>query len=151
VFQVAAFVEKPDLATARRYVADGYCGTAATSPSTAATLLGELAAFEPAMARARPGGRRRAWSSGACGWTGSLRRAAKKSLDYAVMERTTRAAVVPAAFTWSDLGAWDAIWEASIRDAEGNAASGDVHLINTKGVLARSTGPFVGAIGVRTC
>jgi mannose-1-phosphate guanylyltransferase len=72
----------------------------------------------------------------------------KKSLDYAVMERTSRAAVAPAAFTWSDLGAWDAIWEASIRDAEGNAASGDIHLINTRNVLARSSGPFVGAIGV---
>jgi hypothetical protein len=64
------------------------------------------------------------------------------------MERTSRAAVAPAAFTWSDLGAWDAIWEVSIRDAQGNAASGDIHLINTKNVLARSSGPFVGAIGV---
>jgi hypothetical protein len=56
--------------------------------------------------------------------------------------------VAPAAFTWSDLGAWDAIWEASVRDAGGNVASGDIHLINTRNVLARSTGPFVGAIGV---
>ena len=150
VMAVAAFVEKPDLATAKTYVADGYYWNSGNFAFTAQTLLDELALFEPeigegAIASVGEGvrdGVRLHLDRDAFG------RTTKKSLDYAVMERTARAAVAPAAFTWSDLGAWDAIWEASTRDADGNAASGDVHLINAKGVLARSTGPFVGAIGV---
>jgi len=151
VMAVAAFVEKPDLETARRYVQEGYYWNSGNFAFTARTLLDELTAFEPEI-------REGAEASVADGKREGVRlnldraafsRATKKSLDYAVMERTTRAAVAPAAFTWSDLGAWDAIWEISARDAEGNAASGDVHLIDTKGVLARSNGPFVGAIGVQ--
>ena len=150
VMAVAAFVEKPDLATAKSYVADGYYWNSGNFAFTARTLLEELAAFEPAI------------RDGAIGSVAQGRRdgvrlhldrdafatATKTSLDYAVMERTTRAAVVPAAFTWSDLGAWDAIWEASARDADGNVATGDTQLINTRNVLARSSGPFVGVIGV---
>jgi mannose-1-phosphate guanylyltransferase/mannose-6-phosphate isomerase len=150
VMAVAAFVEKPDLATAKTYVADGYYWNSGNFAFTAATLLDEFAAFEPAIrdgaiesvVQGRRDGVRLHLDREAFGTT------TKTSLDYAVMERTTRAAVAPAAFTWSDLGAWDAIWEASIRDVEGNAASGDIHLIQTKNVLARSSGPFVGAIGV---
>lgn len=150
VMAVAAFVEKPDLATAKTYVAEGYYWNSGNFAFTAKTLLDELAIFEPAIsdgaiesvAKGQRDGVRLHLDREAFGTT------TKKSLDYAVMERTTRAAVAPAAFTWSDLGAWDAIWEASIRDAGGNVASGDIHLINTKNVLARSSGPFVGAIGV---
>jgi mannose-1-phosphate guanylyltransferase len=150
VMAVAAFVEKPDLATAQGYVAEGYYWNSGNFAFTAKTLLDELAAFEPAIrdgaidsvAKGQRDGVRLLLDREAFGTT------TKKSLDYAVMERTTRAAVAPAAFTWSDLGAWDAIWEASARDAEGNATTGDVQLINTKGVLVRSSGPFVGAIGV---
>jgi mannose-1-phosphate guanylyltransferase/mannose-6-phosphate isomerase len=150
VMAVAAFVEKPDLATAKAYIQDGYYWNSGNFAFTAKTLLDELAIFEPAIrdgaidsvAKGQRDGVRLHLDREAFGTT------TKTSLDYAVMERTTRAAVAPAAFTWSDLGAWDAIWEVSIRDAEGNAASGDIHLINTKNVLARSTGPFVGAIGV---
>lgn len=150
VMAVDAFVEKPDLPTARRYVEEGYFWNSGNFAFTAQILLDELAAFEPeigdgaieSVARGVWDGTRLLLDSEAFGKT------TKKSLDYAVMERTSRAAVAPAAFTWSDLGAWDAIWEASMRDAEGNAASGDVHLINTRNVLARSSGPFVGAIGV---
>jgi mannose-1-phosphate guanylyltransferase len=147
---VAAFVEKPDLATAKAYIEDGYYWNSGNFAFTARTLLDELAMFEPAIREGAIGSVRDGRRDGV---RLHLDREAfamttKKSLDYAVMERTSRAAVAPAAFTWSDLGAWDAIWEASIRDAQGNAASGDVHLINTSNVLARSSGPFVGAIGV---
>lgn len=150
VFRVAAFVEKPDLETARRYVADGYLWNSGNFAFQAATLLGELRRFEPSVAE----GARDAWAK-AVVEPGFVRldaagfaRAASISLDYAVMERTDRAAVVPADFSWSDLGAWDAIWGASPQDGAGNAAQGDVTLVDTTGVLARSTGPFVGVIGV---
>ncbi len=150
VNKVAAFVEKPNQETAERYLLEGYLWNSGNFAFKAATLLGEFEAFEPTVAAAAK----------ACvaaleldAGVGRLDREAfaqakKISLDYAVMEHTTRAAVVPAAFAWSDLGAWDAIWEASVRDDDGNAQDGDVDLHKTKNVLARTTGPYVGVIGV---
>jgi len=150
VFRVAAFVEKPDLETAKRYVAEGYLWNSGNFAFKAAAMLGELERFEPSVAE----GARAAFADAIVepGLTrldaAGFSRAASISIDYAVMERTDKAAVVPAAFNWSDLGAWDAIWGASPHDGAGNAAQGDVTLVDTTGVLARSTGPFVGAIGV---
>jgi mannose-1-phosphate guanylyltransferase len=150
VREVAAFVEKPDQETAERYLLEGYLWNSGNFAFKASTLLGEFEAFEPSVAAAAK----------ACidileleAGLGRLDRAAfagaaKISLDYAVMERTTKAAVVPAAFAWSDLGAWDAIWEASVRDGEGNAQDGDVDLHGASNVLVRTTGPYVGVIGV---
>ena len=150
VREVAAFVEKPDHETAERYLLEGYLWNSGNFAFRASTLLVEFEAFEPSVAAAAK----------ACAATLELEagvgrldpeafgQAKKISLDYAVMERTQKAAVVPAAFAWSDLGAWDAIWEASARDPEGNAQAGDVDLHGASGVLVRSTGPYVGVIGV---
>ena len=147
---VAAFVEKPDQETAERYLLEGYLWNSGNFAFRASTLLGELEAFEPTVAAAAK----------ACAAVleleagiGRLDRetfaqAKKISLDYAVMEHTQKAAVAPAAFAWSDLGAWDAIWEASARDGDGNARDGDVDLHGASGVLVRTTGPYVGVIGV---
>lgn len=150
VSTVAAFVEKPDRDTAERYVLEGYFWNSGNFAFKAATLMAEFEAFEPTVAA----------SARACAAAleleagiGRLDREAfgqakKISLDYAVMERTTKAAVVPAAFAWSDLGAWDAIWEASVRDSDGNAQDGDVDLHGSSNVLVRTTGPYVGVIGI---
>lgn len=147
---VAAFVEKPDQETAERYLLEGYLWNSGNFAFKASTLLGEFEAFEPTVAAAAK----------ACiaaleleAGVGRLDRetfaqAKKISLDYAVMEHTQKAAVVPAAFAWSDLGAWDAIWEASTRDHDGNAQDGDVDLHQATGVLVRTTGPYVGVIGI---
>jgi len=150
VSAVAAFVEKPDRATAQGYVADGYLWNSGNFAFKADMLLGELDAFEPTVSAAAraciaaltiEGGVARLDKAAFAG-------AAKISLDYAVMERTKKAAVVPAAFSWSDLGAWDAIWDAFPKDGAENAVSGDVTLIDCERVLARSTGPFIGVIGL---
>lgn len=150
VREVAAFVEKPDQATAERYLLEGYLWNSGNFAFKAATLLGEFEAFEPSVAAAA-----KACVAGMELEHGigrlephAFAQAKKISLDYAVMERTAKAAVVPAAFAWSDLGAWDAIWEASARDGQGNARDGDVDLLGTSNVLVRSTGPYVGVIGV---
>lgn len=150
VRQVAAFVEKPDFATAQGYVAEGYLWNSGNFAFLASTLLGEMDAFEPDMSAAA---REAVAAAATDGEVVRLDKAAfakapKKSLDYAVMERTQKATVAPATFAWSDLGAWDAIWEASERDEAGNAVSGDVSLTDSRGVLIRSGGPFVGAFGV---
>lgn len=150
VHEVAAFVEKPDQATAERYLLEGYLWNSGNFAFQAATLLGEFEAFEPTVAAAA-----KACVAGLELEAGigrldrdAFAQAKKISLDYAIMERTQKAAVAPAAFAWSDLGAWDAIWEASTRDGDGNARAGDVDLHGSSNVLVRSTGPYVGVIGV---
>lgn len=150
VSAVAAFVEKPDRATAEAYVADGYLWNSGNFAFKAGVLLGELDAFEPSISAAARACMDVLTLDGAVGRLdkAAFSGAAKISLDYAVMERTQKAAVVPAAFSWSDLGAWDAIWDAFPKDDKANAVSGDVALIDSQNVLVRSTGPFVGVIGL---
>ena len=103
---VEAFVEKPDAATAEIYVADHYLWNSGNFLFHAATMLSEIERFEPVMAEAV--------KAGVAGLTRDLdflrlaaepfARAPMKSIDYAVMERTKLAAVVPAEFGWSDVG-----------------------------------------------
>ncbi len=150
VHAVAAFVEKPDAPTAATYLQDGYLWNSGNFAFPASLLLSELQRFEPSIADAAVAAVARAERDGPvlrldpAAFAG----AAKISLDYAIMERTDKAAVVRATFTWSDLGAWDAIWDAAPRDAAGNAAHGDVALLSSSNVLIRSNGAYVGAIGV---
>jgi len=59
----------------------------------------------------------------------------KRSIDYAVMEKTTKAAVVPASFDWSDVGSWSAVRDLSPQDEAGNAARGDAVFVNGRGNL----------------
>src|SRR3981081_2707720 len=128
VSRVAAFVEKPDAATAATYVAQDYLWNSGNFLFRADALLAELARFEPAMAEAVEKA-----VAGAAGDLGFVRldeqafaRAPQKSIDYAVMEKTARAAVVEGRFRWSDIGSWDAILEVAPRDHGGNSATGPV-------------------------
>ncbi len=70
------------------------------------------------------------------------------SLDYAVAERTARAAVIPASLGWSDVGSWDALWEVSPKDADGNACVGDVLLEGSKDCYVRSDGILTAVVGL---
>ena len=71
------------------------------------------------------------------------------SIDYAVMEKTTRAAVVPVSCAWSDIGSWDALWAASQRDADGNRLEGDVIAIDSRNCFVRGTDRrLVAALGL---
>lgn len=148
--KVDAFVEKPDLATAERYLAEGYFWNSGNFAFLASTLMEELASFAPELGSA-------ATDAVAAGlWSDQVLRldpaafaqAPKISLDYAVMERTRKAAVVPAAFQWSDLGAWDAVWEVSPKTADGNVVQGDALLIDVQDSLIRSHGPQVSVVGL---
>lgn len=152
VFEVARFVEKPDAATAARLAGDGrHSWNSGMFVATAATVLRELAAHEPAVLEAV-----RAALAGATHDLGFIRldaaafRAAPSiSIDYAVMERTAQAAVVPAEIGWSDVGSWDALWQVSPRDAADNALSGPVEALDCEGCLVRSDGVLTAAIGLR--
>ena len=140
VHAVEAFVEKPDAATAATYVADGYLWNSGNFLFHAATMLAEIERFEPEMAEAA-----KAAVKGLTRDLDFLRlaaepfaRAPKKSIDYAVMERTKLAAVVPADIGWSDVGSWSAVWDILDHDAAGNATEGPVVLLNSRNSLVRS-------------
>jgi mannose-1-phosphate guanylyltransferase/mannose-1-phosphate guanylyltransferase/mannose-6-phosphate isomerase len=71
-----------------------------------------------------------------------------ESIDYAVMEKAEKIAVVPVSIGWSDVGSWEALLERLERDGQGNALTGDVLEMGTKNCLIRSEGPLVAAIGI---
>jgi mannose-1-phosphate guanylyltransferase/mannose-6-phosphate isomerase len=148
---VERFVEKPDAATAQRYVEDGYLWNSGNFVFGAKVLLEELALYEPGLADIVALAVERAEQVGVlCRLSPDFRTAPKISIDYAVMEKTVRAAVLPVGFAWSDVGAWDAVWAASDRDAAGNAVSGDAALIDCQDSLLRvSGGPLVVGLGLR--
>ena len=140
VREVEAFVEKPDAATAAEYVAAQYLWNSGNFLFHAGTMWKELEQLEPVMAEAV-----RASVAASTRDLDFLRlapeafaRAPKKSIDYAVMERTKRAAVVPADLGWSDIGSWSTLWEVLDRDDAGNAVEGSVVLSDTRNSLVRS-------------
>lgn len=145
---VEAFVEKPDAATAARYVADGYLWNSGNFIFRADVMNEEIARFAPDIAEAA----REAVSAMGVDLDflrlaeAPFARAPKTSIDYAVMERTTRAAVVPAAFGWSDVGSWEAVWKISQRDDASNALSGQVEVMDTENCLVRSEDSILTAV-----
>ncbi|HEY7998129.1 MAG TPA: mannose-1-phosphate guanylyltransferase/mannose-6-phosphate isomerase [Pseudolabrys sp.] len=150
VHAVKSFVEKPDAATAARYVKDGYLWNSGNFLFRADVLLSELARLEPAMAEAIEAAVAKASTD-----LGFLRldpdafaRAPQKSIDYAVMEKTKRAAVVAGDFRWSDIGSWDALFDITPRDAGGNVLHGPAVTIDSTGCIVHSDGQLVAAAGV---
>jgi mannose-1-phosphate guanylyltransferase / mannose-6-phosphate isomerase len=152
VHAVARFIEKPDARTAASLVAGGrHLWNSGMFVATAATLLSELAEHAPgvveAVERALAAARRdldfvRLDEA-------AFAAAPETSIDYAVMEKTALAAVVPASIGWSDIGSWAALWEAAERDGDGNAVSGPVELMDAQGCYVRSEGILTAAIGLK--
>lgn len=125
VRKVAAFVEKPDAARAQALVAEGCLWNSGMFIARADALLAEIAAHAPGLVEAVTAAVEAAGDVGPVLVLGEAFRAAPKiSIDYAVMERTKNALVLPASFAWSDLGAWGAILAAAPKDADGNAIIG---------------------------
>ncbi|MFO6446262.1 mannose-1-phosphate guanylyltransferase [Erythrobacter sp. NE805] len=152
-YAIRQFVEKPDLARAESYLASGdYSWNGGIFAFRAGHLLAELAAHRPAMAEAVraavAGGR----EDGARFHPAaeSFAAIAGESIDYAVMENTARAAMVPADMGWSDIGNWAALAEALAGDAdgEGNVVRGPVDLSGARDVLAITDGPRVSVVGL---
>jgi len=145
---VQSFVEKPDAVTAGRYIADGYLWNSGNFVFRAEVMLGELTRFEPEIAEAA--------EAAVKGLTRDLdffrlpaeafAKAPKKSIDYAVMERTERAAVVPMNCGWSDIGSWSAVWDVLEHDVDGNTSTGSVVFNDTHNSLAHSDETILTAI-----
>jgi mannose-1-phosphate guanylyltransferase/mannose-6-phosphate isomerase len=149
-FAVARFVEKPDAATAARYLASGkHLWNSGMFLFTAATLIGELERHVPdVLAPVRRSVATRTTDLDFIRLDAAFKDSPSISLDYAVAERTDRAAVVPASIGWSDVGSWAALWELGTRDASGNVANGDVLLEEARNCYVRSTGPLVAVLGL---
>ena len=150
-FKVAQFVEKPDQGRAEQFVASGeYAWNGGIFAFRAGAFLAELQAYRPAIAQA-------ARAAVAAGRADEARfypdpaefaRIASESVDYAVMENTARAAMVPADMGWSDIGNWPALRDARVLDADGNSVNGPAELVDCRNVLVESDGPRVSVIGL---
>jgi mannose-1-phosphate guanylyltransferase/mannose-6-phosphate isomerase len=148
--RVRRFVEKPDAATAQRYLAEGYLWNSGNFLFQASTLLAEYERFSPESLIAVHEALKRAETDlGALVLDAeAFEKTHKKSIDYQVMEKTTRAAVIPGSFGWSDVGTWDALWDISDKDGAGNVTVGDVVTVSSHNVYASTDGPLVGVVGM---
>lgn len=153
-FAIRRFVEKPDLARAQEYLASGdYSWNGGIFAFRAGHLLAELATYRPEMARLVAEAVAGGLEDGACFHPAAEPFAAidGDSIDYAVMENTGRAAMVPADIGWSDIGNWAALADALAHEADtsGNVArGGPVDLAQCSGVFAMTDGPRISAVGL---
>ena len=130
-FEVAQFVEKPDRATAERYVDEGYLWNSGLFIWKVSALLDEVRAHTPELAALLPlldRGDVRGFFDAAPGL----------SIDEGLLERSDRVAVVRATFRWDDVGAWDAVARTLPADARGNVAHGESHAVDSDGCIAWS-------------
>jgi len=150
-FTIAEFVEKPGPEQAKQYLTSGeYLWNSGIFMFPVRLYIDELERLRPAMVAAC----RRALTEGR--QESDFIRLDKDafstcdsdSIDYAVMEKTRRAAVVPAAMGWSDIGSWDALWEMSGKDHKGNSIEGNVIAEDTRNCYLRSEAGLVAAIGI---
>jgi mannose-1-phosphate guanylyltransferase/mannose-6-phosphate isomerase len=151
VHAVKRFVEKPDAATAAQYVKNGYLWNSGNFLFRADVLLSELERLEPEIAAAITDSIARATND-----LGFLRldpeafmRAPQKSIDYAVMEKTDRAAVVVGQFPWSDIGSWDALFDITPRDSAGNVLEGPVVTVDSNDCVVHSHDRLTAVVGVK--
>ena len=152
-YAIRQFVEKPDRARAQQYLASGeYSWNGGIFAFRAGHLLDELAAHRPEMARLVAEAVAGGWRDGARFHPAPAPFAAiaGESIDYAVMENTARAAMVPADMGWSDIGNWAALADALAEqaDAAGNVTRGGADLADCTGVLALTDGPRISAVGL---
>ncbi|MBQ0933735.1 mannose-1-phosphate guanylyltransferase/mannose-6-phosphate isomerase [Ideonella paludis] len=156
VASVAQFVEKPDAATAARYLAEGhYTWNSGMFVVKASVWLAALEAFRPDILKAT----RASWEARKENERfirpsrAEFEHVPSESVDYAVLERCPGSAfdirMVPLNAAWNDLGAWDAVWMASERDARGNAAHGDVMMVDSDNTLVHATSRLVGVVGLQ--
>jgi len=151
VFSVECFVEKPDLATATTYVDSGsYFWNSGMFLLSASRYLQELEKFSPEMVAAC----RKAWQEGQKDLdfyrldAQSFSKSPADSIDYAVMEKTSSAAVIPLDAGWNDVGSWSALWEIGQQDKDGNVIHGDVLTTETSNSFLYSSSRLLATIGL---
>jgi mannose-1-phosphate guanylyltransferase/mannose-6-phosphate isomerase len=151
IFDVSQFVEKPDLVTAERYIASGeYYWNSGMFLFRASAYLNELEKHAPEMLTAC----RTSWATRQADLdftrlnAEAFAKCPADSIDYAVMEKTDRAAVLPLDAGWSDVGSWSALWEVGVGDAVGNVCSGDVIAVDTQESYIHAGSRLVATVGL---
>ena len=150
MFAVSRFAEKPDLDTAKAFLADGgYYWNSGMFVWRASAILREIKAHLPEVTRVLDSIRSE-WNGQNAATVvathfGSM---PNISIDYGVLERTANVALIPCDIGWSDVGSWDAVHEVSEKDAAGNATQGNVIALNCHNALIQSNKRLVAAIGV---
>jgi len=151
VFAVAEFVEKPGPEQALAYVASGdHSWNSGIFLFPAKVYLDELERLRPDMVAACRNALATAQRDSDFVRLGreAFAECDSDSIDYAVMEQTRRAAVVPVSMGWSDVGSWDALWEMGAKDQHGNSVEGNVVAEDTRNCYLRSEAGLVAAIGI---
>jgi mannose-1-phosphate guanylyltransferase/mannose-6-phosphate isomerase len=158
---VAAFVEKPDAATAQRYLNEGgYCWNSGMFVLRASTWLRALARWRPDIDAAARGAWRLRKTDGdfVRPDRAAFDTVPAESIDYAVMERCVgpeaveaglALKMVPLSAGWNDLGAWNAVWQTSPQDSGGNSVQGDAIVLDSRDCLVRATKRLVGVVGLK--
>lgn len=151
-FKVAAFVEKPNLSTAKEYVSSNeYFWNSGMFAFKAGRFLEELEKFHPEMLSVCKK------TYAASKKDDDFLRLDKKifsqcpadSIDYAVMEKTDKAAVIPLDAQWNDVGSWSALWDVTAKDDSGNAINGDVVTVDTLNSYIHGSGKLIATVGIR--
>jgi mannose-1-phosphate guanylyltransferase/mannose-1-phosphate guanylyltransferase/mannose-6-phosphate isomerase len=152
VFKLEKFIEKPNAETAAQLLKSGAnFWNSGMFMFTAGVLLGEMERYAPAVLTAVRGALESRTSDldfirlG----TAAFESSPDISIDYAIAEKTDKAAVVPAAIGWSDVGSWSALAEIAPKDAQGNFALGDVFIEDSTNSYARSDGIVTALLGVQ--
>jgi mannose-1-phosphate guanylyltransferase/mannose-6-phosphate isomerase len=147
--QVEAFVEKPDAKTAAKYLKKKYLWNSGNFMFRADVMLQEYAAQDKVTVAAAKEAIDRAKTD--LGFLllddTAFNRTTKRSIDYAVMEKTKHAAVIPADYGWSDFGGWGAAWSLSKRDKSGNASRGPVAVLDARNNYVSSDGKLTALVG----
>lgn len=153
IHKVAQFVEKPNLATAKKYVDSGdYFWNSGMFLFKAQTYLEELKQFEPQIFNIC----QQAFDKLSFDLNSDFirvneeifKRCISKSIDFAVMEKTSKAAVIALDVGWSDIGAWSALWEIGEQDSQGNILQGDVFIDKVTNSYLRSEHRLLAALGI---
>ncbi|HEY8129463.1 MAG TPA: mannose-1-phosphate guanylyltransferase/mannose-6-phosphate isomerase [Hyphomicrobium sp.] len=152
VFSVESFAEKPNRATAESYLADGsYLWNSGIFALNAKKYLSELERYEPKILEAARGALAHAKED-----LGFLRldknafaASPNISIDYAVMEKTREAAILPIDVGWNDVGSWSSLWDIAPRDEKGNFIKGEAVLEDTSDCYVHSEKSIVSTIGVK--
>ncbi len=150
--KIASFHEKPDLITAENFLKKGnFYWNAGMFAFTPDVLLKEMECYAPEIAEAM----KQAVAEGKRDGrffrfnTEQMSLSPEDSIDYAVMEKTTKAAVVPVSMGWSDIGSWKALWEVQKKDKKGNVISGDVILEATENSIICASKKLVATVGLK--
>ncbi|MFA6433332.1 MAG: mannose-1-phosphate guanylyltransferase/mannose-6-phosphate isomerase [Elusimicrobiales bacterium] len=142
LYHVARFAEKPDQETAEKYVKDGnYYWNSGMFAFTIGTMLSQFKAHSPAISR-RMG-------LTLARMTADFKNMPAISIDYAVMEKSKKAAVLPIDLLWSDVGSWDSLPEVIKPDADGNVKVGDVIALDTAKTIVLGENRLISTIGVK--